>query len=177
MPLSITKIGESAFDRSGLKSIVIPDKVTSVGYCAFSSCDLLTTVVVGKRVREMGRGCFWGSAVKDVYAQPLTPPSVSDYLFGSKPTIHVYASALEAYQNSRWAEYGTIVGDLTDEIIDGIEEVENEKLKVKNDEVIYDLSGRKINSSMGNGQRSMVNCQLPKGIYIKNGKKILFGTH
>lgn len=130
LPLTITKIGESAFDRSGLKSIVIPDKVTTVGYCAFSSCDLLTTVVIGKSVKEMGRGCFWGSGVKDVYAQPLTPPSVSDYLFGSNPTIHVYRGALEAYQNSRWAEYGTIVGDLTDEIIDGIEEIQNSKFKM-----------------------------------------------
>ena len=125
----------------------------------------------------MGRGCFWGSGVKDVYAQPLTPPSVSDYLFGSNPTIHVYASALEAYQNSRWAEYGTIVGDLTYDIIVGIEEVRNEKLKVKNDEAIYDLSGRKINSSMFNGQSSMLNGLRSGNIYIKNGKKILFGKH
>ncbi len=35
-------------------------------------------------------------------------------------------------------------------------------------ESIYDLSGRKVN-----GQRSMVNGQLPKGVYIVNGKKIL----
>ena len=33
--------------------------------------------------------------------------------------------------------------------------------------VIYDLSGRKVNC-----QLSTVNCQLPKGIYIHNGKKI-----
>ena len=168
MPLSITKIGESAFDRSGLKSIVIPDKVTTVGYCAFSSCDLLATVVVGKRVREMGRGCFWGSGVKDVYAQPLTPPSVSDYLFGSKPTIHVYASALEAYQNSRWAEYGTIVGDLTDDIIDGIQEISEYSEYSENSELsenTYDLMGRRVSD------------MKPGTIYIRNGKKILFGKH
>ena len=35
-------------------------------------------------------------------------------------------------------------------------------------ESIYDLSGRKVN-----GQRSMANGQLPKGVYIVNGKKIL----
>ena len=33
---------------------------------------------------------------------------------------------------------------------------------------VYDLSGRRIN-----GQSSMVNGQLPKGIYIHNGKKII----
>ena len=48
----------------------------------------------------------------------------------------------------------------------------NEELRMKNEEsnveAIYDLSGRKIN-----GQWSIVNCQLPKGIYIINGKKTI----
>ena len=106
----------------------------------------------------MGRGCFWGSGVKDVYAQPLTPPSVSDYLFGSNPTIHVYASALEAYQNSKWAEYGTIVGDLTDEIVDEMADgIEGPKDFKDN---LYNLSGQRIQKKQ-------------TGIIIKNGKKII----
>ena len=35
---------------------------------------------------------------------------------------------------------------------------------------IYDLQGRKV---AGNCQLSIINCQLPKGIYIKQGKKII----
>jgi hypothetical protein len=44
----------------------------------------------------------------------------------------------------------------------------NEELRVKSEEcnAVYDLSGRKINS-----QFSILNSQLPKGIYIKNGRK------
>ena len=48
----------------------------------------------------------------------------------------------------------------------------NEELRVKNEEfaaAMYDLSGRKINS-----QCSMLNSQLKKGLYIVNGKKVLF---
>ena len=37
------------------------------------------------------------------------------------------------------------------------------------DGTVYDLSGRKIS-----GQSSMVNGQLRKGIYIKDGKKVVF---
>ena len=37
----------------------------------------------------------------------------------------------------------------------------------------YDLQGRRVKSSMFNCQRSMVNGQLKKGIYIHNGKKVL----
>ena len=46
----------------------------------------------------------------------------------------------------------------------------NEELRVKNEEsfaAVYDLLGRKINS-----QLPILNSQLPKGIYIQNGKKI-----
>ena len=49
----------------------------------------------------------------------------------------------------------------------------NEELRVKNEEsatAVYDLSGRR----MFNSQFSILNSQLPKGIYIVNGKKILF---
>jgi hypothetical protein len=114
------------------------------------------------------KGVFYGSNVKDAYVTPLTPPNVSSYLFSSNPTIHVYASALEAYQNSQWAEYGTIVGDLTDDIIDGIsapkcdeEKMDKNQRWADYDEAIFDLFGRKVTHLQ------------PGSIYIKNGKKVL----
>ena len=45
---------------------------------------------------------------------------------------------------------------------DGIKEIKNEELRMKNEEAWYDLSGRKIL----NGQSSMVNGKLPRGINI-----------
>jgi hypothetical protein len=48
----------------------------------------------------------------------------------------------------------------------GIENIEHSTLNIENS--IYDLSGRRINS-----QFTIHNSQLPKGIYIVNGKKIL----
>ncbi|MBR5051980.1 MAG: hypothetical protein IKW91_02010 [Bacteroidaceae bacterium] len=68
-------------------------------------------------------------------------------MFGSNPTIHVYASALEAYQNSRWAEFGTIVGDLTYDIIVGIEEISEDSEYSENSELsenTFDLMGRRV---------------------------------
>ena len=47
----------------------------------------------------------------------------------------------------------------------------SEELRVKSEEsanAVYDLSGRRINS-----QFSILNSQLPKGVYIVNGKKVL----
>ena len=53
---------------------------------------------------------------------------------------------------------------------DGIVEVENGKLKVESwGGTVYDLAGRKVS----NGQHSMVNGQLSKGLYIVGGKKLM----
>ena len=49
----------------------------------------------------------------------------------------------------------------TSDVIDGINEIKNEKLKMQNGGAVYDLSGRKIDG------------KLPKGIYIQNGRKFV----
>jgi hypothetical protein len=171
LPLTITKIGSNAFSKTGLGMIEIPDKVTTIGEDAFAYCDNLSIVIIGKAMKTVSKGAFYKSNVKDVYVKATTPPSNSSYLFSSNPTIHVYASALSKYQASDWANYGTIVGDLTDEIIDGIEAIQNSKFKTQEEEEevngkCYDLSGRIVNGKWLNGK-------WPRGIYIRDGKKML----
>ena len=163
LPQTLTSIGSNAFSSSGLKSIEIPDKVTSVGGDAFAYCDQLTTVVVGSGVKTMDQGVFYSSAVKDAYVKALTPPTIASYLFSSKPTIHVYASALDDYLNSPWADFGSIVGDLEDFIV-GIESIHNSQFIIHNDDedAIYDLLGRKVDKLQ------------PGAIYIQNGKKFRY---
>ncbi|MBR1499204.1 MAG: leucine-rich repeat domain-containing protein [Bacteroidaceae bacterium] len=166
LPEKVTKIDDRAFRFSGLKMIVIPDVVSTIGLEAFGGCEKLTTVVLGGKVRTMSQGVFYNSPVKDVYVKALAPPTLGDYIFNSNPTIHVYASALAKYQASGWAKYGTIVGDLTDEIIDGIaspealprEEMAGAQWGVGSD--TYDLFGRKVSELQ------------PGTIYIRGGKKV-----
>ena len=165
LPQNTTSIGQTAFSGSGIKFVEIPDKVTTVGGDAFAYCSQLTTVVVGKGVKSMAQGVFYSSAVKDAYVKALTPPSVADYLFSSKPTIHVYASAVEKYKASRWAEFGAIVGDMED-YIDGIQAPSvfprGETFSGEgSDDAIYNLQGIRVTD-------------LKSGtIYIQNGKKFL----
>ncbi len=166
LPLKTTKIEDRAFRFSGLKMIEIPDLVTSIGLEAFGGSSTLSTVIIGKKVSSMSQGVFYNSPVKDVYVKALTPPSLGAYIFNSNPTIHVYASALSKYQASSWANYGTIVGDLTDEIIDGIEapHVEEEIVNCKlSNSKCYDLMGRRVTDLK------------PGSIYIQNGKKLIQG--
>ena len=161
LPSTLTQIGSNAFSGSGLKMIEIPDKVTTIGGDAFAYCDQLTTVVVGERVKTMNQGVFYSSNVKNAYVKAHTPPSVADYLFSSKPIIHVYSSDLAAYKASRWAEFGTIVGDLENcEIITTSIDTPAETLPQEGlDGAIYNLQGIKVTDLQ------------PGTIYIQNGKK------
>ena len=172
LPLTINKIGDRAFRFSGLKMADIPDLVTSIGLEAFGGCEMLTTVIVGRSVTSISQGVFYNSPVKHAYVKALTPPALSDYIFNSNPTIHVHPEALEAYLASDWAKFGTIVGDLTDEVIDGIEELnepnDSKDLKSVNDPGdlstgIFDLMGRRVTTLQ------------PGRIYIRNGKKYMLG--
>ena len=169
LPLKTTSIGDRSFRFSGLKMIEIPDAVTSIGLEAFGGSGMLTTVIIGKKVKTLSQGVFYNSPIKDVYVKALTPPTLADYIFNSNPTIHVYPEALEKYKSSSWAKYGTIVGDLTDEIIDsltpapslrrGEEEIVNGECSMFNE--TFDLLGRKVTALK------------PGSIYIRNGNKVV----
>ncbi len=160
LPESTTKIASNAFSNSGLKGVVIPDAVTSVGGDAFAYCKQLNTVTVGEKVRSMSQGVFYSSAVQHAYVKPLTPPSVSSYLFSSNPVIHVYASALSAYKASAWAEYGTLVGDLEDHLAIDVIPADDEAT-TEADAPVFDLQGRRVTELQ------------PATLYIRGGKKFL----
>ena len=159
LPQTITSIGSNAFAQSGLMSVQIPDNVVSVDLDAFAYCSQLSTVEIGENVKRLSQGVFYNSEVKHVYVKAKTPPAIGNYLFSSKPIIHVYAESLAEYEASAWAEYGTLVGDLGE--YTKIKEVDAVSQKSP-DGFIYDLLGRRDSSLQ------------PANIYIKDGKKIIF---
>ena len=160
LPSKITSIGDHSFRALGVKNIEIPDAVTSLGLETFGDCSMLSTVILGKSLKTMSQGVFYNCPVKDVYVKALTPPSLADYVFNSKPVIHVYASALAKYQSSNWTKFGTIVGDLED-CIDAIEVIGEEHSSGNEETPVYNLQGVQV-SDMKAGT-----------VYIQNGKKIL----
>ena len=61
IPDSVTSIGESAFSGcTGLMSITIPDSVTSIGKSAFEGSTSLTSVIIGNGVTGIGERAFYG---------------------------------------------------------------------------------------------------------------------
>ena len=113
LPSTVTSIKSNAFAGTGLKTIDIPNSVRSLGEDAFAYCDSLATVVIGKKVNQLSKGAFYGSAVTKAYVKPMTPPAISSYLFGGKVALYVYKDALADYKSSDWKEYySTIYGTL-----------------------------------------------------------------
>ena len=154
-----TAIAADAFSCSDLTAITIPESVTSIGDYAFSWCSGLTSITIPNSVTSIGEYAFNCQNLSDIYcyADPsrLTWETPNNGFKANKATIcHVSASDLEAYQTKFSNANVTFVGDLPTK-------VESTIMEVQKDDMVYDLNGRRVEG------------QLPKGIYIKNGRKFV----
>lgn len=109
---TVKELWWAVFSNTGISEIDVPDNIVSLDWIDFGYCPNLTKVTLGKGLTRMRNYVFMKSPVADVYVKTMTPPELSDNSFTSNPTIHVYKELKEAYEKSRWAEFGTIVGDL-----------------------------------------------------------------
>ncbi|MCR4953409.1 MAG: leucine-rich repeat domain-containing protein, partial [Treponema sp.] len=113
LPSSVTEIGRQAFCNTGLKKVEIPEGVIKLCRDCFGSCSSLEKVTIASTVTTMSHGVFWSCPkITDAYVKPLKPPTLGAYIFGKKPVIHVKAEAVAAYNESKWKDFGEIVGDL-----------------------------------------------------------------
>ena len=62
----VTRVGDYAFDRSGLTSVTIPDSVISIGESAFSGCLNLTSVTIPNNVTTIEEYAFDSSGLTSV---------------------------------------------------------------------------------------------------------------
>ena len=121
---------------------------------------------MGKKVNYIGSDAFGDcTELTDVYCYGRVVSSASEHAFyGSFPeyaTLHVPAASIEFYQTTApWSSFGKIVA-LTEEET-GIEDIAVEDVNINNAPV-YNLQGMKMQNTDN----------LPKGIYIKGGKKFV----
>ena len=115
IPNSVTSIGGHAFYYcSGLTSVTIPNSVTSIGDWAFSVCSGLTSVTIPNSVTSIGDWAFdCCDNLKNVYCYSEEVPSTNVWIFDGtyieNATLHVPASAIEAYKTTApWSGFGTI---------------------------------------------------------------------
>lgn len=186
IPSSVTSIGSQAFYVcNNMKELTIGDNVTSIGYAAFGYCNLLTELIIPNSVTSIGdyafTGCydlkrltignsvvsigsqaFGGSQITSVTSLNPTPPDITWTTFTMETRqyaiLHVPAGCKIAYE---LAEYWTDF-HIQDDATDGIESTIADK-QVKT--AIYTLDGKRLSATN--------TANLPKGIYVVNGKKVV----
>ena len=155
IPNSVTSIGDFAF-RSirGLKSISIPDTVTFIGFQNFYGDSQLQSVTLPAGLKELGYGSFgWCTALKSIEVSPDNPYfEMKDNMLIEKGT-HKLVYFLDAVK-------GTL------EIPEEIQEIEsnafenNKGLK----EIIIPNSVKAIRNAAFNGCQNVTAITLPEGL-------------
>lgn len=80
LPDSITVIGEGAFARTGLTSIIIPDSVVEIPDYAFEECEQLTQITLPKSISIIGDSAFRNTGLTSLII-PDSVIEISDYAF------------------------------------------------------------------------------------------------
>ncbi len=79
----VTKIGESAFKKTNVRTIALPDTVTEIGGSAFVDCASLTEITLSKGLTTMGSSVFSGCGNLHEITIPKTLTKSSSYFTGS----------------------------------------------------------------------------------------------
>ena len=165
LPINLTKIDNNAFNKcTGLTSISFPNSLSSIGFAAFCYCENLTSICLPSSLIRIDDAAFFETpALTDVYCY-ITDLSneIKANCFDSKytkwATLHVPSDCIIKYKkNAPWYNFKDIVA-LTDN--DPKPSAIKKINFPKDNSIIYDLMGRN-------------NTSLLKGVYIKNGKKII----
>lgn len=156
-------IGESAFESSDIKSLVIPNSVSSIQEKAFQYCSDLKDVTFGTSLKLIGKEAFSSCGLASVTCQSLTPPTIDgEDTFG----YTTYNEAIlyvpeEAFYDYKAAQYWNRFSNME---VSGIEDIVWDEIEMNAPIEIFDINGRKIQGDLSS---------LSSGVYIvKQGQKI-----
>ena len=89
IPNSVTTIGDFAFNYcAGLTRIVIPDSVTTIGECAFQNCISLTDVTISNNVTNIKNYAFYNCASLTSIVLPSGVKSVGYATFANCASLN-----------------------------------------------------------------------------------------
>ena len=152
IPENISKIIGGAFEEcSGLTSVTIPNSVTSIGGSTFFLCSSLTSVTIPNSVTSIGSAAFVNCKnIENVYCNAEEVPWIGpDAFYASNieyATLHVPASAIEAYKTTRpWSDFGTIKAI---DITVGIESVKDRGIAIQSAGGFVNISGLDNNETV-----------------------------
>lgn len=83
IPDTVTKIGDSAFENTGLTEVVIPANVSEIGMDAFARCGNLRTVTLPDDLKTIGTNAFYGCFNLENIIVPSGVTEIADNAFAS----------------------------------------------------------------------------------------------
>lgn len=177
IPGETKEVSQFCFAGANIRSVVYEEGITYSGSLPFNDCKYLERVFFPSTMTYMGCDFKNCPNLKEVYCMNPEPPVSPEYssifyafdygpfaLGFMKETLnpdcilYVPDESVELYSSAEgWKEFSQIL-PLSTSSVKGFEA----NSAYQKEQVIYDLMGRRVNSE-----------NLPKGIYIQNGKKIL----
>lgn len=142
----VTGIASEAFkDNKNLTSITIPSSINSIGDAAFSGCEDLKEITI---------------YVDEPIALGSNGASVFEGVNLETCTLYVPEASIDKYKaDNFWGKFKNILA-----ITAGIHDI---RLDVDKTNDVYNLQGQKVLRHSSNIE------QLPKGVYVIKGKKII----
>ncbi len=97
------------FNYESLKSVELPDSVTTLGFSVFYKCPNLKSVVFGSGISTIGNNVLAEcTGLQKVTIRAMTPPTIQEGTFSNVPTTCVFevlSEALKAYKSaSGWSK-------------------------------------------------------------------------
>ena len=158
---------DAFYGRTELKSVTIPNSVTTIGEKAFMSCSNLTDVSIGTGVKDIKSIAFANcKELTNVYCYAEEVPTTAYDAFANSfieyANLYVPETAYNDYANTLpWSGFKSISKIKDNSITTGIENGQRNSVKGQRDEW-FTLDGQKLS-----GKPSK------KGVYIYNGKKVI----
>lgn len=129
IPRHITSIGEFAFeDCHQMTSLVFPNSLKTIGSYSFRDCTELKSIYIPNSVTNIDEAAFDHiHSNANVFVNKKYPTSVMlngrfSWRVLNGMTLHVPVGTEEAYRNHTvWSEFGTIIGDLEDDVVGDVD--------------------------------------------------------
>ena len=114
LPSTLISIGEGAFSGTDLKSIVIPEGITTIPRDTFNSCDQLKSIVFPEGLISIGYNAFRGCAIKNIEFKGDIP-AINNYAFEDASGSAYYPADNATWTSDKMLNYGGTIRWASDE--------------------------------------------------------------